>query len=136
MKHKMRRILLGSLMAMILVCYAFATSDLSAYCEVPAFNGSACSEGSGEKETRGSDAYVYDVTVGGGYSVDVRQCVLTSSGGLTAGGAWSGPISTTVNAAYVDGTSRMTAGSEVILQFSNALLTHVAVEVDGTWDTN
>ncbi len=117
---------------------AFATSGLSAHCEVPGFNGNALSAGGGTKEVNGSSAYLYDVTAGGGYKVDVRQCVMQSScsGNIIVTGAWVGPVSTNVPTAYVDGNSRMQEGNYIRLQFSSALTTLVRTEVGGTWDTN
>lgn len=57
---------------LLLTTLAFATSGLSAWCIVPALNGSANSEDTGVKETTGSSAYLYSATVGGGYEVDRR----------------------------------------------------------------
>lgn len=115
-----------------LTTLAFATSGLSAWCIVPALNGSANSEDTGVKETTGSSAYLYSATVGGGYEVDCRQRDLSNN----VSGAWTRDISSVNNAAYLEGVSRMFAGHEVYLQFSNNLTTPVRVEVNGSWDSN
>lgn len=52
---------------LLLTTAAFATSSLSAHCILPPIEGTATSEDSGIKEVDGSNAYLYDVTVGGGY---------------------------------------------------------------------
>lgn len=117
---------------LLLTTLAFATSGLSAWCIVPALNGSANSEDTGVKETTGSSAYLYSATVGGGYEVDCRQRDLSNN----VSGAWTRDISSVNNAAYLEGVSRMFAGHEVYLQFSNNLTTPVRVEVNGSWDSN
>lgn len=71
-------------------------------------------------------------TVGGGYEVDCRQSDLSNN----VSGAWTRDISSVNNAAYLEGVSRMFAGHEVYLQFSNNLTTPVRVEVNGSWDSN
>ena len=116
----------------LLTTLAFATSGLSAWCIVPALNGCANSEDTGVKETTGSSAYLYSATVGGGYEVDCRQRDLSNN----VSGAWTRDISSVNNAAYPEGVSRMFAGHEVYLQFSNNLTTPVRVEVNGSWDSN
>ena len=62
---------------LLLTTAAFATSSLSAHCILPPIEGTATSEDSGIKEVDGSNAYLYDVTVGGGYEVDC--CLLYTS---------------------------------------------------------
>ena len=92
-KKSLRSIGTLTLAFLLLTTLAFATSGLSAWCIVPALNGSANSEDTGVKETTGSSA-------------------------------------------YLEGVSRMFAGHEVYLQFSNNLTTPVRVEVNGSWDSN
>ena len=136
MKNAKRRIVVCLLVALMLSCTALADSGLSARCAVPGI-GTALSNGYGEKETTGSSAYLKDVTVGGGYKVDVRQCSVSENGEkVYSSGAWCGPVSTDVPSAYVEGTSRMLEGTNVRLQFKSALTTIVSVEVNGTWNTN
>lgn len=131
-KKALRSIGTLTLAFLLLTTLAFATSGLSAWCIVPALNGSANSEDTGVKETTGSSAYLYSATVGGGYEVDCRQRDLSNN----ASGAWTRDISSVNNAAYLEGVSRMFAGHEVYLQFSNNLTTPVRVEVNGSWDSN
>lgn len=69
-KKALRSIGTLTLAFLLLTTLAFATSGLSAWCIVPALNGSANSEDTGVKETTGSSAYLYSATVGGGYEVD------------------------------------------------------------------
>ena len=140
MKNAKRRIAVCLLVALMLSCTALADSGLNAYCVVPKF-GSEFSTGYGEKESTGSSAYLTDVTTGGGYKVDVRQCSVVGTEDPTketvySSGGWCGPVSTDVPSAYVEGTSRMLEGTNVRLQFKSALSTLVRVEVYGTWDTN
>ena len=131
-KKALRSIGTLTLAFLLLTTLAFATSGLSAWCIVPALNGSANSEDTGVKETTGSSAYLYSATVGGGYEVDCRQRDLSNN----VSGAWTRDISSVNNAAYLEGVSRMFAGHEVYLQFSNNLTTPVRVEVNGSWDSN
>lgn len=131
-KKALRSIGTLALAFLLLTTLAFATSGLSAWCIVPALNGSANSEDTGVKETTGSSAYLYSATVGGGYEVDCRQRDLSNN----VSGAWTRDISSVNNAAYLEGVSRMFAGHEVYLQFSNNLTTPVRVEVNGSWDSN
>ena len=131
-KKALRSIGTLTLAFLLLTTLAFATSGLSAWCIVPALNGSANSEDTGVKETTGSSAYLYSATVGGGYEVDCRQRDLSNN----VSGAWTRDISSVNNAAYLEGVSRMFAGHEVYLQFSNNLTTTVRVEVNGSWDSN
>ena len=131
-KKALRSIGTLTLAFLLLTTLAFATSGLSAWCIVPALNGSANSEDTGVKETTGSSAYLYSATVGGGYEVDCRQRDLSNN----VSGAWTRDISSVNNAAYLEGVSRMFAGHEVGLQFSNNLTTPVRVEVNGSWDSN
>lgn len=131
-KKSLRSIGTLTLAFLLLTTLAFATSGLSAWCIVPALNGSANSEDTGVKETTGSSAYLYSATVGGGYEVDCRQSDLINN----VSGAWTRDISSVNNAAYLEGVSRMFAGHEVYLQFSNNLTTPVRVEVNGSWDSN
>ena len=131
-KKALRSIGTLTLAFLLLTTLAFATSGLSAWCIVPALNGSANSEDTGVKETTGSSAYLYSATVGGGYEVDCRQRDLSNN----VSGAWTRDISSVNNAAYLEGVSRMFAGQEVCLQFSNNLTTPVRVEVNGSWDSN
>lgn len=131
-KKALRSIGTFTLAFLLLTTLAFATSGLSAWCIVPALNGSANSEDTGVKETTGSSAYLYSATVGGGYEVDCRQRDLSNN----VSGAWTRDISSVNNAAYLEGVSRMFAGHEVYLQFSNNLTTPVRVEVNGSWDSN
>lgn len=131
-KKALRSIGTLTLAFLLLTTLAFATSGLSAWCIVPALNGSANSEDTGVKETTGSSAYLYSATVGGGYEVDCRQRDLSNS----VSGAWTRDISSVNNAAYLEGVSRMFAGHEACLQFSNNLTTPVRVEVNGSWDSN
>ena len=131
-KKALRSIGTHTLAVLLLTTLAFATSGLSAWCIVPALNGSANSEDTGVKETTGSSAYLYSATVGGGYEVDCRQRDLSNN----VSGAWTRDISSVNNAAYLEGVSRMFAGHEVCLQFSNNLTTPVRVEVNGSWDSN
>ncbi len=131
-KKVLRSIGTLTLAFLLLTTLAFATSGLSAWCIVPALNGSANSEDTGVKETTGSSAYLYSATVGGGYEVDCRQRDLSNN----VSGAWTRDISSVNNAAYLEGVSRMFAGHEVYLQFSNNLTTPVRVEVNGSWDSN
>lgn len=131
-KKVLRSIGTLTLAFLLLTTLAFATSGLSAWCIVPALNGSANSEDTGVKETTGSSAYLYSATVGGGYEVDCRQRDLSNN----VSGAWIRDISSVNNAAYLEGVSRMFAGHEVYLQFSNNLTTPVRVEVNGSWDSN
>lgn len=131
-KKALRPIGTLTLAFLLLTTLAFATSGLSAWCIVPALNGSANSEDTGVKETTGSSAYLYSATVGGGYEVDCRQRDLSNN----VSGAWTRDISSVNNAAYLEGVSRMFAGHEVYLQFSNNLTTPVRVEVNGSWDSN
>lgn len=131
-KKALRSIGTLTLAFLLLTTLAFATSGLSAWCIVPALNGSANSEDTGVKETTGSSAYLYSATVGGGYEVDCRQSDLSNN----VSGAWTRDISSVNNAAYLEGVSRMFAGHEVYLQFSNNLTTPVRVEVNGSWDSN
>ena len=131
-KKALRSIGTLTLAFLLLTTLAFATSGLSAWCIVPALNGSANSEDTGVKETTGSSAYLYSATVGGGYEVDCRQRDLRNN----VSGAWTRDISSVNNAAYLEGVSRMFAGHEVYLQFSNNLTTPVRVEVNGSWDSN
>lgn len=131
-KKALRSIGTLTLTFLLLTTLAFATSGLSAWCIVPALNGSANSEDTGVKETTGSSAYLYSATVGGGYEVDCRQRDLSNN----VSGAWTRDISSVNNAAYLEGVSRMFAGHEVYLQFSNNLTTPVRVEVNGSWDSN
>lgn len=131
-KKSLRSIGTLTLAFLLLTTLAFATSGLSAWCIVPALNGSANSEDTGVKETTGSSAYLYSATVGGGYEVDCRQSDLSNN----VSGAWTRDISSVNNAAYLEGVSRMFAGHEVYLQFSNNLTTPVRVEVNGSWDSN
>lgn len=122
-KKALRSIGTLTLAFLLLTTLAFATSGLSAWCIVPALNGSANSEDTGVKETTGSSAYLYSATVGGGYEVDCRQRDLSNN----VSGAWTRDISSVNNAAYLEGVSRMFAGHEVYLQFSNNLTTPVRV---------
>lgn len=131
-KKALRSIGTLTLAFLLLTTLAFATSGLSAWCIVPALNGSANSEDTGVKETTGSSAYLYSATVGGGYEVDCRQRDLSNN----VSGAWTRDISSVNNAAYLEGVSRMFAGHEVCLQLSNNLTTPVRVEVNGSWDSN
>lgn len=131
-KKALRSIGTLTLAFLLLTTLAFATSGLSAWCIVPALNGSANSKDTGVKETTGSSAYLYSATVGGGYEVDCRQRDLSNN----VSGAWTRDISSVNNAAYLEGVSRMFAGHEVYLQFSNNLTTPVRVEVNGSWDSN
>lgn len=131
-KKALRSIGTLTLAFLLLTTLAFATSGLSAWCIVPALNGSANSEDTWVKETTGSSAYLYSATVGGGYEVDCRQRDLSNN----VSGAWTRDISSVNNAAYLEGVSRMFAGHEVYLQFSNNLTTPVRVEVNGSWDSN
>lgn len=131
-KKSLRSIGTLTLAFLLLTTLAFATSGLSAWCIVPALNGSANSEDTGVKETTGSSAYLYSATVGGGYEVDCRQSDLSNN----VSGAWTRDISSVNNTAYLEGVSRMFAGHEVYLQFSNNLTTPVRVEVNGSWDSN
>lgn len=131
-KKALRSIGTLTLAFLLLTTLAFATSGLSAWCIVPALNGSANSEDTGVKETTGSSAYLYSATVGGGYEVDCRQRDVSNN----VSGAWTRDISSVNNAAYLEGVSRMFAGHEVYLQFSNNLTTPVRVEVNGSWDSN
>lgn len=131
-KKALRSIGTLTLAFLLLTTLAFATSGLSVWCIVPALNGSANSEDTGVKETTGSSAYLYSATVGGGYEVDCRQRDLSNN----VSGAWTRDISSVNNAAYLEGVSRMFAGHEVYLQFSNNLTTPVRVEVNGSWDSN
>ena len=131
-KKALRSIGTLTLAFLLLTTLAFATSGLSAWCIVPALNGSANSEDTAVKETTGSSAYLYSATVGGGYEVDCRQRDLSNN----VSGAWTRDISSVNNAAYLEGVSRMFAGHEVCLQFSNNLTTPVRVEVNGSWDSN
>lgn len=131
-KKVLRSIGTLTLAFLLLTTLTFATSGLSAWCIVPALNGSANSEDTGVKETTGSSAYLYSATVGGGYEVDCRQRDLSNN----VSGAWTRDISSVNNAAYLEGVSRMFAGHEVYLQFSNNLTTPVRVEVNGSWDSN
>lgn len=131
-KKSLRSIGTLTLAFLLLTTLAFATSGLSAWCIVPALNGSANSEDTGVKETTGSSAYLYSATVGGGYEVDCRQSDLSNN----VSGAWTRDISSVNNAAYLEGVSRMFAGHEVYLLFSNNLTTPVRVEVNGSWDSN
>ena len=131
-KKALRSIGTLTLAFLLLTTLAFATSGLSAWCIVPALNGSANSEDTGVKETTGSSAYLYSATVGGGYEVDCRQRDLSNN----VSGAWTRDISSVNNAAYLEGVSRMFAGHEVCLQFSSNLTTPVRVEVNGSWDSN
>lgn len=131
-KKALRSIGTLTLAFLLLTTLAFATSGLSAWCIVPALNGSANSEDTGVKETTGSSTYLYSATVGGGYEVDCRQSDLSNN----VSGAWTRDISSVNNAAYLEGVSRMFAGHEVYLQFSNNLTTPVRVEVNGSWDSN
>lgn len=131
-KKALRSIGTLTLAFLLLTTLAFATSGLSAWCIVPALNGSANSEDTGVKETTGSSAYLYSATVGGGYEVDCRQRDLSNN----VSGAWTRDISSVNNAAYLEGVSRMFADHEVCLQFSNNLTTPVRVEVNGSWDSN
>lgn len=118
MKNVKRRIAVCLLVALMLTCTALADAGLSASCIVPGF-GTALSDGYGKKETTGSSAYLTDVTVGGGYKVDVRQCSVSADNPnkIYSSGAWGGPVSTQVPSAYVEGTSRMQEGSLVRLEF-------------------
>lgn len=131
-KNALRSIGTFTLAFLLLATLALATSGLSASCIIPAFNGSANSRDTGIKETTGSSAHLYDATVGGGYEVDCRQSDLSNN----VNGAWTRDISSVNNAAYLEGVSRMFAGHEVYLQFSNNLTTPVRVEVNGSWDSN
>ena len=106
---------------LLLTTAAFATSSLSAHCILPPIEGTAT-----------SNAYLYDVTVGGGYEVDCRQ--YCTSNNVT--GPWTKGISSVKDAAHLGGATRIFAGNEVRLQFSTHLLTPVRVEVNGTWDSN
>lgn len=58
-KKSLRSIGTLTLAFLLLTTLAFATSGLSAWCIVPALNGSANSEDTGVKETTGSSAYLY-----------------------------------------------------------------------------
>lgn len=120
------------LMAMMLATVAFASSGLDAHCVVPANNGSAYGKQSGTKEVPGASAYIYNVTVGGGYELDARQWDDTNK----LGGAWTRDLSTMNNAAYLAGQPRMLKGNKIKVEFSSNFLTMVATEVNGTWDTN
>ena len=131
-KHLIKSVGIFAAMALMMSTAAFAASNLSAWCEVPAFNGSEYSEDSAKKETTGSSAYLYDATVGGGYQVDCRQHCISNN----VNGAWTRDISTVNNAGYMEGTTRMLKDTVVCLEFSNDLLTSVRVEVNGTWDSN
>lgn len=117
---------------LLLTTAAFATSSLSAHCILPPIEGTATSEDSGIKEVDGSNAYLYDVTVGGGYEVNCRQ--YCTSNNVT--GPWTKGISSVKDAAHLGGATRIFAGNEVRLQFSTHFLTPVRVEVNGTWDSN
>lgn len=88
-KKALRSIGTLTLAFLLLTTLAFATSGLSAWCIVPALNGSANSEDTGVKETTGSSAYLYSATVGGGYEVDCRQRDLSNN----VSGAWTRDIS-------------------------------------------
>ena len=79
---------------LLLTTAAFATSSLSAHCILPPIEGTATSEDSGIKEVDGSNAYLYDVTVGGGYEVDCRQ--YCTSNNVT--GPWTKGISSVKDA--------------------------------------
>lgn len=134
MKHKNAVRSLGAflLLAMMLGTVAFATSDLSAHCVVPARNHSAFGKESGTKEAPGSSAYLHDATVGGGYEVDARQWDDVNK----SGGAWTRDVSTINNACYLVGKPNMLEGHTIKIEFSSNLLTMVDTEVNGTWDTN
>ena len=96
-KKALRSIGTLTLAFLLLTTLAFATSGLSAWCIVPALNGSANSEDTGVKETTGSSAYLYSATVGGGYEVDMfagHEVYLQFSNNLTT------PVRVEVNGSW------------------------------------
>ena len=132
MKKTLRMVSLALVSVMLLAAVAFATDYVNAHCIVPAFNGSGYSQGAGTKERTGSSAYLYNVTVGGGYEVDARQADMTSD----ARGAWARNLSSRNTSASLPGTTSMYRNDTIQVEFSNDLTTTVSVEVNGRFDTN
>lgn len=128
---KKKIITLGAVLVLSASINAYAGTTYQNYStSVAAVNGSGYT-GTQTKSTVGAAANLNSTSVGGSYVVDVRQQLGDGSGS----GSWTRNV--TDDTSYlIDGTTSLTVGSSVRLQFSNDLNTPVSVQVTGQWKSN
>lgn len=126
--------ILKGIAAAVVLTAAFTGSAMAgtAYTDynttVGRFNGNGYSK-SQTKAIGGANGYILSGVVGANYTVDVRM-------NCNKGNAsWLRDLDDN-QSKWLPGYYKQTAGESIKLQFSNDLLTPVAVQVDGRWKSN